>query len=346
MMNNKIRVIVIDDSAFMRKVISDILMSDPRLDVIATARHGQDGLKKIKTLNPDVVTLDVEMPIMDGLTTLQHIMADHPVPVVMLSSGTNEGATKTVQAIAMGAVDFIAKTSGPISLDIHNIKDEIITKVLTASKAKVSKQTLTNKRVLNDTWQRIHPKTVIAIGTSTGGPRALQYILSRLPKDFPAALLIVQHMPAGFTKSLADRLNDHANIKVKEARHGEIIQSGTAYIAPGGFHMTVQKVGTTEVIKLTEDQPLHGHRPSVDALFNSIATLKQLNKIAVILTGMGKDGAQGIKRIKKLDRQSMIIAESKETAIVNGMPTAAVNTQCVNKVVSLHHISDTLIHLV
>src|SRR5699024_3739836 len=155
-------------------------------------------------------------------------------------------------------------------------------------------------------------------------------------------LLIVQHMPAGFTKSLADRLNDHANIKVKEARHGEIIQSGTAYIAPGGYHMTVQKVGTTEVIKITEDQSLHGHRPSDDALFNTTATLKQLNKIAVILTGMGKDGAQGIKRIKKLDRQSMIIAESKETAIVNGMPTAAVNTQCVNKVVSLHHISDTL----
>lgn len=345
-MKDQIRVIVIDDSAFMRKVIRDILMSDDRIEVVATARHGEDGFNKIRTLNPDVVTLDVEMPVMDGLSTLQRIMTHHPVPVVMISSGTSEGASKTVQAIAMGAVDFITKPSGPISLDIHTIKDEIISKVLTASEAKVTKREQKDKRIFNDTWQQRYPKTIVAIGTSTGGPRALQHIVSRLPKDFSAALLIVQHMPAGFTKSLAERLNSSSKIEVKEARHGDIITSGTAYIAPGNFHMTIQKIGTAEVIKLTEDEPLHGHRPAVDELFNSLAPLKQINKIAIVLTGMGKDGAQGIKQIKQFDRHSMIIAESEKSAIVNGMPTAAINTQCVNKVISLNQMSDTLIHLV
>lgn len=346
MMKEPIRVIVIDDSAFMRKVISDILMSNDRIKVIATARNGEDGLKKIRSLAPDVVTLDVEMPAMDGLTTLQHIMTHHPVPVVMLSSQTTEGATKTVQAIAMGAVDFITKTSGPISLDIHRIKDEIIQKVLTASQVNVTKQTCSNNHLLSQKWQQRFPKTIIAIGTSTGGPQALQHILSQLPKDFSAPLLIVQHMPAGFTKSLAERLNDTAKIQIKEAEHGEIITAGTAYIAPGNYHMTVQRMGTTEVIKLTDDDPQHGHRPSVDKLFHSIATLNQINKIVVVLTGMGKDGAEGIRHIKQLDHQSMIIAESEKSAIVNGMPSAAIKTKCVNKVVSLQHMSETLIQLV
>jgi|SRR5690625_2243781 len=345
-MKKEIRVIVIDDSAFMRKVISDILMSDRRIKVVATARNGKDGLKKINALNPDVVTLDVEMPVMDGITTLHHIMTTHPLPVVMLSSTTTESATKTVQAVSMGAIDFIAKTSEPISLDIRNIKEEIISKVMTAANAKVSVPTKKKTEKNEQVWLPQSARTVIAIGTSTGGPKALEQILSSLPKNFPSPILIVQHMPASFTKSLADRLNDHASLDVKEANHGEIVQPATAYIAPGNKHMTIQQEGTTEVIKLTNDAHKNGHRPSVDVLFNSVATLNDVNKIAVILTGMGKDGAASIKHLKRNDQNAIVLAESSDTAVINGMPIAAIKTQCVDKVLSLHQMSDILTNLV
>lgn len=341
-----IRVLIIEDSAFMRKMISEILASDHRIQVLGTARNGEDGLKKIKLLSPDVVTLDIEMPVMDGITTLEKIMKTDPLPVVMLSSLTSKGAEKTVLAISIGAVDFITKPSGSISLDINELKDEIITKVIMASQTKVKK----TPTISSDTLQVVRPQrykeTIVTIGTSTGGPRALQQVLMALPADFPAPILIVQHMPPNFTKSLADRLNTLTNIQVKEAVHGEVIQKGVAYIAPGDYHMKVRKVGTSLAIELTKEAPRNRHRPAVDVLFDSISYLKQMNKISVILTGMGKDGAKGIKQIKKMDKEAIIIAESEESSIVYGMPAAAIATECVNKIVHLNKVGETLNRLV
>jgi len=346
-MMQKIRVVVIDDSAFMRKMISDILNSDSRIEVIATARNGQDGVKKIKDLSPDAVTLDVNMPIMNGIDALQQIMETCPVPVVMLSSDTQEGATKTIQAISNGAVDFITKPSGAISLDIQKITQEIISKVLAASQVNLKQEPILKKPVENVTISssKNFDRTLVAIGTSTGGPRALQTVMTSLPKNFTAPILIVQHMPPGFTKSLADRLNTVSPIHVKEAVHGEIIKERTAYIAPGDYHMTIKKVGRSLAICLTEDPPVKGHRPSVDVMFSSVATVQQYNKIAVVLTGMGNDGSAGLIKIKNVDREAVIIAESDETAIVYGMPKAAAQTEKINYIVPLYEVSNMLAKL-
>ncbi|WP_067729419.1 protein-glutamate methylesterase/protein-glutamine glutaminase [Oceanobacillus damuensis] len=343
-----IRVLVIDDSAFMRKVISNILNSDSRIDVIAVARNGEEGLKKLNELSPDVVTLDVHMPIMNGIDTLREIMKTNPTPVVMLSSVTEEGTANTIQAISNGAVDFITKPSGPISLDIQMIGNEITSKVYTASQVTVKK----NKTIRETPVKRLitpigkeHEKTIVTIGTSTGGPRALQQVLTSLPNNFPAPIVIVQHMPKGFTKSLADRLNDLSAIEVKEAVHGEMLEKGTAYIAPGGKHMTVKKIGTSIAIHLSKEAPIKGHRPAVDILFGSVASVKQVNKIAVVLTGMGNDGSEGIVKMKDTDEKTIVIAESQETSIVYGMPKSAVKTGYVDHQLPLHEIADILIRL-
>lgn len=337
-----IRVIVVDDSAFMRKMITDILESDNRIQVIATARNGADGLKKIKELSPDVVTLDVEMPIMDGMTALAHIMEDNPIPVVMLSSLTKEGTTNTLQAITTGAVDFIAKPSGSISLDIANIKQEIIDKVLAAAQVDVTKSIHTTESPKLVPSKQQYAKTIVFVGASTGGPRALQRLILDLPEDFTNPVLIVQHMPAGFTKSLADRLNNLSNLHIKEATHGEIIQDRTVYIAPGNFHMKIRKVGTVHAIELTQEDERAGHRPAVDVLFESAATVTRVNKIAVVLTGMGSDGSKGIEIMKKNDPETVVLAESDESAVIYGMPKAAIKTNAVNYIVHLHQMGEMI----
>lgn len=342
-----IRVLIIDDSAFMRKMITEIITSDQRIDVVGTARNGQDGLRKIQQLNPDVITLDIEMPMMDGIETLENIMELHPKPVVMLSSLTSKGATKTLQALSLGAIDFIEKPSGPISLDIEDIKQEIIDKVITASQVKELNKSVRKEHQVLKTVQhkQSYENAIVAIGTSTGGPRALQQILTSLPSDFPAPILIVQHMPAKFTKSLADRLNSLSSIHVKEAAHGDIVRKGTAYIAPGNYHMHVRRIGRSLAISLSQDPLVRGHRPAADTLFQSIAQLKNINKIAVVLTGMGKDGSDGIKYLKEKDQETIILAEAESSAIVYGMPAAAIATGHVNKVLHLADVSETVINL-
>lgn len=349
-----IRVLVIDDSAFMRKMITDILESDPRITVVAVARNGKDGLEKVKKLAPDVVTLDVEMPEKDGIQTLVEIMETNPLPVVMLSSITKDGASKTMRAMAKGAIDFIAKPSGPISLNIVEIKEEIIEKVVTASKVKY--KSLPQERPnhepeiqnvkKNKVFEQPHSKTIVAIGTSTGGPKALLTLLKGIPEDFPAPIVIVQHMPPGFTHSLAERLDHIADIHVKEAEHGELLQNGYAYIAPGDKHMEIRQVGTASAVELHQHEKRNGHRPSVDVLFESIAQLQSVNKLAVILTGMGSDGAKGIKKLKQHDPKTVVIAEDKETSVVYGMPKAAVLTNCVDHIEKLQEISKTITGLV
>ena len=358
----QINVLVVDDSAFMRKLISDFLTTDPLITVIGTARNGADGLKKVRELKPDVVTMDVEMPVLNGLEALKQIMAEHPVPVIMLSSTTKAGAENTVTAIQNGAFDFIAKPSGAISLDLHKIKDELIRKVILASKIsrkqlinlattrnlstkheeRYSKIELSKPSKLNNANKDTYTKKVICIGTSTGGPRALQKVLTKLPSNIDAGILIVQHMPAGFTKSLANRLDSICSITVKEAEDGESIEKGTAYIAPGGFHLKVKQTSRNLVTHLEKSEARNGHRPAVDVLFESISEVTEYKKIAVIMTGMGSDGTQGLITMKKKGHVTAI-AESQETSIVFGMPKAAIATKLVDEIHDVENIADCIL---
>ncbi|TKC18675.1 protein-glutamate methylesterase/protein-glutamine glutaminase [Robertmurraya kyonggiensis] len=362
----KIKVLIVDDSAFMRKLIQDFLSEHPSIEVISTARNGEDALKKIKTLSPDVVTMDVEMPVLNGIEALKKIMNEHPVPVLMLSSTTKQGAENTIQAMALGAIDFIAKPSGAISLDLYKVKEELIQKVISASKANLTqlskdsnddcvKRTIPpseecskieRKGPLSGTREKTISKKLICIGTSTGGPRALQQVVTRLPKNIDVPVFIVQHMPAGFTKSLAERLNSLSECIVKEAVDGEIAERGTIYIAPGGFHLTVKEMGTSLKIQLDDvTPPRGGHRPSVDVMFESISDIKTYSKIAVIMTGMGSDGSQGLIELKKTGVVTAI-AESQETSIVYGMPKAAAATKLVDEVQNVEKIAETILRYI
>ncbi|SDL73571.1 protein-glutamate methylesterase/protein-glutamine glutaminase [Sediminibacillus halophilus] len=344
-----IRVLVVDDSAFMRKMISDILNSDPRLQVTGTARNGLDALDKLEDIAVDVITLDIEMPILDGISTLKRVMEKQPLPVVMLSSLTTRGADSTLEAMSLGAVDFIAKPSGSISLDINNVKDEIIDKVYHAAGVKLNDRKNNEFAGRTVTPQPIqlpkqHPvKKIVAIGTSTGGPKALHEVLTRLPGNFPAPIVIVQHMPPNFTKSLANRLDSLAQLHIKEAENGEVLQNGTAYIAPGGYHLRVRQIGRTLAAHVTEEVPLKGHRPSVDILFESLAKQTLFQTISVVMTGMGADGSAGIVKMKKAAADTVVIAESETSSVVYGMPQAAVKTGCVDMVEELQNISNAII---
>lgn len=350
------RVLVVDDSAFMRKVISDIINTDPSLEVVGKARDGADAIKKIKELKPDVVTMDIEMPGMDGLSALVKIMKECPVPIIMLSSLTKIGAEQTVKALSLGAVDFIPKPSGQISLDIDKVKDEIIGKIKIVAGTKKKLQNFNNisqyvedKATKGDKFvdSKKPLENIVVIGTSTGGPKALHQVIPNLPSSINAAILIVQHMPPGFTKSLAERLDAISEIKVKEAENNELILPGCAYIAPGDYHLTVDTkhfAGTKQLyISLDQTPPYGGHRPSVDVLFNSVADKFWSRVIGVIMTGMGRDGADGLATIK--DQGGFTIAEDKSTCIVYGMPRAAVQTGKVDKVVPLANISEEILLL-
>lgn len=349
----KIKVLVVDDSAFMRKMISNILESHHLLTVVGTARNGLDALKKIDVLNPDVITLDIEMPEMDGLTALKRIMETKPMPVVMLSSLSKHSADKTFESMELGAVDFVAKPSGAISLNIKEIESEIISKVLEATKVKVDLFTKANRtpeyskasdhRITQNFLKK--NQNIIGIGTSTGGPRALQQVITRLPENIPAPIVIVQHMPPGFTESLAKRLDQLSHVKVLEVSDGEKLENGVAYIAPGGYQFRVIETKEGLRAKITKEEPKSGHQPSVDVLFESLANLLNYNLIGTIMTGMGADGANGIVEMKKKKQNTVIIAEAEETCVVYGMPKSAVKTGVVDHVVQLPEIADMIINL-
>ncbi len=324
-----IHVLVVDDSAFMRKLISDFINEQSDMKAAGTARNGEDALNKLAAGHYDVVTLDIEMPVMGGLTALRKIMIkERPLPVVMVSSLTVQGATQTLEAMDIGAVDVVAKPSGSISLNLHEVKEELIYKIRAAAGVNMEAH-LNRGRRKAEMVVRIPTKpaavtgsAVIGIGTSTGGPKALQYILPRLQADLRAPIFIVQHMPPGFTRSLADRLNRESSITVKEAAHDETAEKGTVYIAPGGKQLSVEKREHSLVMKVTEAPPVNGHRPSVDVLFSSLARLHDYDMTGIILTGMGRDGARGLKEMKQ-QGNCVAVAESEKTAIVYGMPKAA-----------------------
>lgn len=353
---SKIKVLVVDDSVFMRRILSDIINSHPDIEVIDTARNGEDALSKIEKIKPDVVTLDVEMPRMDGLSALQKIMDSSPVPVLMLSSLTKKGADETIKALQFGAVDFIAKPSNVFKINVEDMKMNLLDKIIVASKVKFRKKHFfrTYERI---EAKRIYPskakessikkssvKKVVAIGTSTGGPRALQNLLPSIPKNIDASFVIVQHMPPGFTKSLANRLDSICQISVKEAEHNDTLLPGHAYIAPGDQHMVVVKENNQLKINLNSDLPVSGHRPSVDVLMNSLADTGINNVVGVILTGMGSDGAQGLKKVKK--NSAYIIAQDEESCVVFGMPKSTIKLGVVDKVLPIYDISDEIIKAV
>ncbi|MCS3922978.1 protein-glutamate methylesterase/protein-glutamine glutaminase [Methanosalsum natronophilum] len=356
-----IKAIVVDDSAFMRKVISDILDNDSEIDVIATARNGKDAIEKIERYRPDVVTLDIEMPVLNGLEALGYIMSECPTPVVMLSSLDEKGAETTLTAFEYGAVDFVHKTSGSISLDISSLANEICSKVKIAASVDVKKLNFMEEHVCKNIQQNSQKtvvkgipvekkvqviekahinKKILAIGSSTGGPRALEKIIPNLPKNFPAAVLVVQHMPASFTASFSKRLDLHSNLKVKEAEEGDIVKEGLVLIAPGDFHMEVieEKIkGKLEgVIRLNKNPKEKGVRPAVNVLFRSIAPIYGSNILSLVLTGMGSDGLDGVNEIKRMG--GITYAEHKETCVVYGMPKVIVDNNLAEKVIPLDKI--------
>ena len=406
-MSKVIRVLIADDSAFMRKVLSDLFGKQPDFDVAGTAMNGKDAISKVKQLKPDLLTMDVNMPVMDGLNALAVIMEECPLPVVMLSSLTQEGTDATVKALSLGAVDFISKAGGSISR-IDTIESEILQKCRDAAQAHVHK-TLTmpgpvkgksaasdvpvmkhveltkrqglklggavttpsvsqpvssggigsrrNNPLLQNRKVQLTPTAkeppvssmgtgsgkLEAIGTWTGGPQALQNVITRLPGSLPCGVVVVQHMPAGFTKALADRLNSISQISVKEAEDGEMIRAGHVYIAPGNFHLRVQAEGSIRRIRLSQEPPVGNHRPAVNVMYDSVAPIGR-NLVAVIMTGMGADGCEGMKKIKHSGGYS--IAQDASTCVVYGMPKAVVDAGLADEVRPVQVIAQAIVEAV
>lgn len=338
-MTKQIRVIIIEDSILMINVITDMLNSDPRLQVIGSARDGKEGIEKIISLNPDVVTLDMEMPVMNGIDFLKNIMRVHPVPVVMLSAYTKDGARETIEALNLGAVDFVSKPSGSISVNMREVRKELIEKIIRASAIRREKLTCLPQYeacTFEYTPSRSN-RRIIIICTSTGGPRALSVVLSVLPKNLNACILIIQHMPEQFTPLLAERLNKISPLDVKEANGGELLKEGKVYVAPGDKHMEVTQNGK---ILLTNKPKKHGVRPSCDITLKSLASFGD-RVLAVVLTGMGKDGSEGLFEVKK--SKGKVIVEDASTSVIFGMPKAAIKTGYVDKVVLLCEIAKEII---
>ena len=343
-MSSPVRVLVVDDSALMRKLIPQILAADSSIQVVGTAMDGNFGLKKIEELRPQVITLDLEMPGMGGLDMLKEITRKHRLPVIVVSSHSTEGASVTLKALSMGAFDFVAKPSD-VSARMPEIAHELISKIKAAAQSRgirASTPALADARPVEkaapNTKQR--PTRVVAIGVSTGGPQALQYLLPQLPKDFPGTILVVQHMPEGFTEMFSRRLDEICSIKVKEAQSGDLLLAGRALICPGSRHLKVKRMPLGDVVVLSDEPRVNGHRPSVDVLFRSVAEEFGKDSLGVLMTGMGEDGAQGLGQLKAAG--AMTIAQNEESCVVYGMPKAAIERGYAVRVVGLEALANTL----
>lgn len=358
---------VVEDSAYMRYVISEILDSDPDIEVIEKARDGMDALERLEKDPPDVITLDIQMPRMDGLTFLNEMRKRRFIPTVMLSSLTYEGAADTIKALELGAVDFVAKPSGITSLTLEDVSRDLIEKVRMAAAVRARESKTIGERIeeakakaeegkyepppltpLPQTPKRellpekiITLKKVVVIGCSTGGPRALTEIVPLLPRDLSACVIIVQHMPPRFTAALAERLDAVSDIAVQEAGNGDKVAPGIVYIAPGDYHILV---GRGDTIYLNQDPQRHSVRPSVDVIMKSVAAMYGKKTVGVVLTGMGVDGRDGALEIKKTG--GTVFAEHESTCVVYGMPRAAIEAGAADRVIVLPRIADELIQLI
>ncbi len=341
MKKNPIRVLVVDDSALMRKLIPQMLAGDDSIEVVGTAMDGSFCLKKIEELNPGVVTLDLEMPGMNGIDTLKEIMRRHPVPVIVFSSHSTEGATITMKALGLGAFDFVPKPKDATA-HMAETAHELIAKIKAAADCKLKPRMLSAVPLKPEKLPGSSgaPNKVVAIGISTGGPQALEYVLSQLPADFPSVITVVQHMPEGFTDMFARRLDEVCPLRVKEAQSGDVLQAGRVLICPGSRHMKVKRLPLGDVVVLSDEPRVNGHRPSADVLLRSVAEEFRSQAIGVLMTGMGDDGAEGLGAVKKLG--GMTLAQSEESCVVFGMPKAAIERGYAVRVVGLDVLGATL----
>ncbi len=344
-MSEKIRVLVVDDSALMRKLIPQTLLHDTSIEVVGTAMDGLIGLRKIEELKPNVVTLDLEMPRMDGIEMLRQITRKHRVPVIVVSAHTNEGASLTLKALGLGAFDFVTKPSDAASGRLTQIASELALKIKVAAASGAPKMIITVPAAKPKTrrpfsTQPRMPSRIVAIGVSTGGPAALQYLFSQLPEDFPGALVVVQHMPEGFTEMFAQRLHESTPIEVKEAQSGDLLLAGRALICPGNRHIKVRRMEHGDVAMLVDQPRVNGHRPSVDVLFHSVAKELGSRAVAVQMTGMGDDGAAGLGAIRAAG--GFTIAQSPDTCVVDSMPRSAIDRGFVCRVESLAELAALL----
>jgi two-component system chemotaxis response regulator CheB len=345
-MAGKIRVLIVDDSALMRQVMGTLLARDPSIEVVGAASDPYIARDKIKHLNPDVLTLDVEMPRMDGLAFLEKLMRARPMPVVMVSSLTEAGCGTTLRALELGAVDFVTKPKLDLREHLPRVAQEVIDKVKAAAAARVRRPTLraapasvcrpASGALIRSTDQ------VIAVGASTGGTEALKDFLMALPADCPG-VVIVQHMPEKFTRAFADRLDGLCTVRVKEAADGDRVLTGHVLIAPGGYHMRLVRAGATYLVRITSDPPVNQHRPSVDVLFESCSETAGANVVGVIMTGMGDDGARGLLAMRKAGARTL--AQDEASCVVFGMPKAALDLGGVERVLPLSRLADAALSL-
>lgn len=345
-MKDRIRVLVVDDSALMRKLIPIVLERDPDIEVVGTAMDGAFALRKIEELSPDVVTLDLEMPRMDGLETLRMIMRNTRIPVIVFSSHSKQGAYSTFKALALGAIDFVAKPRDAAAGHLEPVANELIDKIKVAKRAGGAKPAGERHDSSAPAPKKISrmglaPNRIIAIGISTGGPNALQFMLSEIPADFPASIVVVQHMPEGFTEMFAKRLDECCALEVQEAKSGDLLIAGRVLICPGNRHMMVRRMPRGEIVVLSDGPPINGHRPSVDVLFHSVAQEFGLTSVGLLMTGMGEDGAEGLGAIRSAG--GMTIAQSEESCVVGGMPRAAIQKGYAKKILSLEKLSSYLV---
>jgi two-component system, chemotaxis family, protein-glutamate methylesterase/glutaminase len=342
-MRSPYKVLIVDDSSLMRQLLTQILSSDPELEVIGTAGDPFVAREKIKSLHPDVLTLDIEMPRMDGLTFLEKLMRGHPIPVVMISSLTDRGVETTLRALSLGAVDYVAKPKLDVSNGTIEQASDIIAKVKAAAKVRVRGLDAleTTPAALPAGYHFTATHKVVAIGASTGGTEALKDLLSALPPDFPG-LVMVQHMPEAFTRPFSERLNSLCRIHVQEAKDGDRILPGHALLAPGGHQMQVVRRGMEYAVKVYRGERVNRHLPSVDVLFSSCAQQLGKNAIGVLLTGMGADGAKGMLEMKVAEAHT--IAQDEATCVVFGMPREAIQLGAVDQVLPLGRIPTALLH--
>jgi two-component system, chemotaxis family, protein-glutamate methylesterase/glutaminase len=340
-----IRVMIVDDSALVRKIASDILGSDPEITVVATAAQAEFALLKLEKEQPDVITLDLEMPGMGGLDAIRRIMMIRPTPIVVMSAHAAEGAEQTLRALDLGAMDFVLKPSGSLSGGIAAVSRELIDKVKNASRVKL--QPVNGTTAVSQARPFSSPANylegfagkyqLVAIGTSTGGPVALKTVLTGLPADLPAGIVVVQHMPPVFTRAFAERLDSCCTLKVKEAEGGDAILPGRVLIAPGNLHMTVSKIGGVQHVLLDESEHINGHRPSVDRLMFSVAGEYGDEAIGVIMTGMGRDGVEGLRELRR--RGGLVIAQDRDTSVIYGMNREVIQNGDADEVVPVEAIA-------
>lgn len=346
-MSGQIKVLVVDDSSLVRKVITDILEKDPEITVVGTANNGKTAIFRNEELDPDVITMDIEMPILDGLASLKQIMSTNPKPVIMMSVLTQHGAEATIRALELGAVDFIPKPSSLVSMTVEEIGDQLIKKIKSVSRSRFNIKTFEEKKLVSVARHEPLPPLksasdkIVAIGTSTGGPSALISVFNKFPEKFPSPVLVVQHMPEGFTAAFSKRLNDSSNLEVKEAEDGDDVLPGHGYVAPGHSHMEIVEHGGKFKIKVFKSEKVSGHMPSIDVLFRSFARHVREKSVGVIMTGMGKDGSEGLLKIKETGGYT--IAQNEETSVVYGMNRVSVEIGAVKEIVSLSEIADRIV---